>query len=440
MGTRPRVAVELRPEGLVAARAEGALGVLGSVVRGNLREGALRPGLRAGNVADRGALLSALRSALDGISGKGTERSRYVTLVVPDAAVRVLLLDFDALPGKAAEALAVVRFRLKKLLPFDAEHAVVSYQIMSSGRDGVQVLAVAIPSDVLAEYEGLVVDAGYLPGAVLPSTLAAVAGVGEAEDDTVPALIVNAGPGAVTTAIVRGGLLLLHRTVDLALQAGSVAGAESALPAGDTQGASASRIEGLAMRGMEPGDRLPLANLESASEERSRQDLANFRRSELERFDLERAGYNAADYERADYERADYDRTDYERADYDRIDAETEMQTRALHRETSGQLPSEPDETVQVLNETDAVSAGREITQAVSVAAAYFEDTLGAAPPLVLAAGTMGAERLAAVLHMYGMDGLRVREMVDTAAIGVGASTSTVPRGWLAGVRGALRS
>src|SRR6266700_2638306 len=102
LGTRPRLAVEVRAEGVVAARAEDATALL--------------------------------------------------TVVVPDAAVRVLLLDFDQLPGKAAEALPVVRFRLKKLLPFDADDAVLSYQVMSSGKSGVQVVAVAIPKSVLDEY------------------------------------------------------------------------------------------------------------------------------------------------------------------------------------------------------------------------------------------------------------------------------------------------
>ena len=101
-----------------------------------------------------------------------------------------VVLDFDQLPSKPVEALPVVRFRLKKLLPFDAEEAVVSYQVMSSAKDPVHVLAVAMPKDVLDEYEGVVTAAGYLPGAVLPSTLAALAGLDEAE---APVLVVNAG-------------------------------------------------------------------------------------------------------------------------------------------------------------------------------------------------------------------------------------------------------
>lgn len=375
MGTRPRLAVEVRPEGIVAARAEDGSGVLTAASRGDLRPGVLEPGLKPGNVHDRAALSGALRRALDGVSPRGAERSKYVTMVVPDAAVRVLLLDFDALPSKAAEALGVVRFRLKKLLPFDAEHAVVSYQVMSSGRDGIRVLAVAMPCEVLAEYEGLVTDAGYLPGAVLPSTLAALAGLDGGEETTAPALVVNAGPGSVTTAIVQGGVLLLHRTVDT----GSVGEGEG-VPAGS----------GGALPELRPGERLPLPARDPA--------------------------------------------------DFDRMDAETEMQARVLRREFASVLPSATDEAVRVLNEAEPVSAGREITQAVSVAAAYFEDTLGGAPAVVMSAGTLGAERMGAVLGMYGMDGLRVREMVDAAKLGAGASTSSVPRGWLAGVRGALQS
>ena len=153
-------------------------------------------------------MVEAVRQALEKVFDKG----RAVTLVVPDASVRVLLLDFDSLPSKVAEALPVVRFRLRKLLPFDSDDAAVSYQIMSSSRAGIRVLAVAMPRDVLAEYEAMVREAGFEPGAVMSSTLAALAGLDEAE---APVLVVNAGPEAVTTAIVRGGILLLHRSVDM---------------------------------------------------------------------------------------------------------------------------------------------------------------------------------------------------------------------------------
>ena len=108
----------------------------------------------------------------------GRERSRDVTVVVPDSAVRVLLVDFDQLPSKAAEALPVVRFRLKKLLPFDADDAMVSYQVMSSEKDSVKLLAVAMPKAVLEEYEARGAGGGISAGRGAAEYAGGAGGVG----------------------------------------------------------------------------------------------------------------------------------------------------------------------------------------------------------------------------------------------------------------------
>jgi type IV pilus assembly protein PilM len=83
-----------------------------------------------------------------------------------------------------------------------------------------------------------------------------------------------------------------------------------------------------------------------------------------------------------------------------------------------------------------------EVAQAVSVAAAYFEDTLETAPAVVLAAGTLGATALTAVLDEGQVGPVAVQEMVERQMLGAGAesagSPAGVPLGWLAGVRGAL--
>ena len=339
LGTRPRLAIEISAEGVVAARAEDAAALLAAVSRGKLAAGAVAPGLKVGNIADRAAVVTAVKAALDGVAGRGGDRSRDVTVVVPDAAARVLLLDFDSLPSKAAEALPVVRFRLKKLLPFDADDAALSYQIMSSAKSGVQVLAVAMPREVLAEYEGVVTAAGYLPGAVLPSTLAALAGLDESDS---AALVVNAGLGQLTAAIVKGGVLLLHRTIDI-----------SADPVAPALVAAAAAAHG-------------------------------------------EYGYHEAALESAEI-----------------------AHVAAARAEVS--------------------IVGHEVTQAVSVAAAYFEDTLSSAPQVLLAAGSVGAETLQRMLAESGLEGLRVKELVESAMMDAGAVSASVPRGWLAGVRGALK-
>jgi len=340
LGTRPRLAVEVRAEGIVAARAEDSAGLLLAIAHRTLSDGAVFAGLRPGNIADRLQVVTAVREALDAIAVRGGDRSRYVTVVVPDVAVRVLLLDFDDLPGKPADALPVIRFRLKKLLPFDSDTASVSYQVMSSERGAVRVLAVAMPREVLDEYEAVLTAAGYLSGAVLPSTLAALSGLDEQES---AALMVNVCQTSVTTAIVHHGVLLLHRAVELAGQAPALEAETPAI---------------------------------SASERRSR---------------------------------------------YDRIEAEAAIET-------------------QVLESAESEAAAREIAQAVSVAAAYFEDTLAASPEKILSAGTLGADGLGTVLAESGFTGARVQESVTPDALGPGIATTRTPRGWLAGVRGALRN
>jgi type IV pilus assembly protein PilM len=83
-----------------------------------------------------------------------------------------------------------------------------------------------------------------------------------------------------------------------------------------------------------------------------------------------------------------------------------------------------------------------EVAQAVSVAAAYFEDTLESTPAVVMSAGTLGAEALTAVLDEAYATPVAVREMLDDQMLGPGADSAGraggVPLGWLAGVRGAL--
>jgi type IV pilus assembly protein PilM len=153
----------------------------------------------------------ALREALDEVATRG----KQLTLVVPDAAVRVLVMDFDTLPTKVQEALPIVRFRLKKLAPFEVDDAAVSYQIMHRGQSGAEnqtrVLATVMPAAIRAEYEGVVRAAGYEPGVILPSTLAALATL-SAEGAS---LVINRNGHTLTTAITQGNELLLHRTLEL---------------------------------------------------------------------------------------------------------------------------------------------------------------------------------------------------------------------------------
>jgi type IV pilus assembly protein PilM len=205
-GARPPAAVELVPEGVLAA-ALHATGEPPVYAFEALPAGALVPGIGEPNLRAPEAVADAIRAALGQIS----PRSRAVTLVLPDTVVRVFVLDFDSLPGKADEAFSVMRFRLRKMVPFEVEHAGLSYQVLTESKTECKVLAAVIPGPILQEYEAAVRAAGYEPGAVLPSSLAALAGL----DSMEAVLAANLSGLALTTTITNGHDLLLYRTLDL---------------------------------------------------------------------------------------------------------------------------------------------------------------------------------------------------------------------------------
>lgn len=202
---RPPAAVEVTSEGVIGA----ALNVSGTPTYAYqpLPKGALKPGMAEPNLLEPEKVVHAIRGVLDAVQPS----KHSVTLVVPDLSARVFMLDFDSLPAKASEATAVLRFRLRKMVPFDVEKARLSYQVLEESRTGLKLLVAVIPGEILAEYESAVRNAGYEPGAVVPAGLAVLSGI---EHDS-SALVANLGPLSLTTIVANGQDLLLYRTVEL---------------------------------------------------------------------------------------------------------------------------------------------------------------------------------------------------------------------------------
>lgn len=204
---RPRLACEVLPDRVFAARASDRRDLVEAHIVHALPSGTLAPNLTASNVLDSGALTRAIEEALGAVSG----RSREVCAVLPDAAVRVVLLDFDTLPDNRNDALGVIRFRLRKSLPFDPEKAAISYHPQREN-GAVNVVAAVALHNVISEYENAFQRAGYSPGVVLPSTLAAL-GVVEGSS---PTLVVRADPSSTTLAVIHQQKVRLIRKLDRA--------------------------------------------------------------------------------------------------------------------------------------------------------------------------------------------------------------------------------
>ncbi|MGB8010155.1 MAG: hypothetical protein WCF68_00960, partial [Terriglobales bacterium] len=167
--------------------------------------GSVVPDLMEPNLRDGAAIRQAIESALGSVGA----RSHDVIAILPDTAVRVVLLDFDTLPAKHDEAEAVVRFRLKKSLPFDPVDARISYHAQVTAK-GTRAVAAVVLKTVLEEYESAFRDAGYNPGMVMPSMLAAL-GAADAER---PTLVVKVDARTISIAILDQEQLLLFRTLE----------------------------------------------------------------------------------------------------------------------------------------------------------------------------------------------------------------------------------
>ncbi|HEY2498977.1 MAG TPA: hypothetical protein VGK24_18080 [Candidatus Angelobacter sp.] len=203
--TRPRLACEITLDGVIAARASEKTSRLEVFTSRRLNPGVIAPGLNIPNVLDAEGLRLSLSSALSAVVGK----SRDVIVVLPDVAIRMMLLDFEALPTKADEIAPVIRFRLKKSLPFDVDQATLSYDIIRTN-GVIRAVAAVSPREIIAEYEKAFRDAGYEPGVVLPSSLAALGLV----DGERPTLVLKVDPLNITITVVERQELRLVRTLE----------------------------------------------------------------------------------------------------------------------------------------------------------------------------------------------------------------------------------
>lgn len=108
----------------------------------------------------------------------GNSRKRRAALILPDYCARVAVLDFDTFPSNPDEQQALVRFRLKKSVPFEVETAVVSYaqqpRPAGSSDPKINILAAVMSSDIVTQYEAPFRTAGFHPGFVTTSSLAAL--------------------------------------------------------------------------------------------------------------------------------------------------------------------------------------------------------------------------------------------------------------------------
>jgi type IV pilus assembly protein PilM len=176
-----------------------------------LPAGLVLPSAVEPNLPDPAALGARLEPLLQRLGSRGPE----VALLLPDQVIRVFLLHFDSFPRRADEAIPLLRWRLKKSVPFDVEDTVVSYMpqpLMPSHAAGVSVLAAVARQRVVRQYEEVVEGLGLRPGVAMSSSLATLPLV----DPERPALLARLCGTTLVTLVARGEALCVYRCTESA--------------------------------------------------------------------------------------------------------------------------------------------------------------------------------------------------------------------------------
>jgi type IV pilus assembly protein PilM len=211
----PSVAVEVGARRVTAVALGSAAGAPTVVAHATeaLPDGLVAPSLTSPNLTDQRAVASAVRRTLDAL---GT-RARRVALVIPDGAAKVSLVKFEKVPPRAEDLDQLIRWQIKKAVPFPLDHAQLSWTTGLVDADGATELVITVARrDIVAEYEAACSAAGMHAGVVDVATfnlvnavLAADGARGEAPADDW--LLVHVAPDSSTLAILRGANLILFR-------------------------------------------------------------------------------------------------------------------------------------------------------------------------------------------------------------------------------------
>ena len=202
----PPLAIEIALDRVAGAR-WSRTGSVDSYHLEALPPGALVPSAVETNIVNA----AALKTAITAVCSRLRAKDESVALILPDPVIRVFVQHFEDFPRSKAEADPMLRWKLKKSVPFEVDETLISYMRQAPREEGVDVVTALARLRIIREYEGLAEAASLHPGVVLSSSLAAIALV----DERRPTLLARVSGPSLTTAIVREGVLCGYRCTEL---------------------------------------------------------------------------------------------------------------------------------------------------------------------------------------------------------------------------------
>src|SRR6267378_992392 len=142
----PAMAFEISEAGIASAR----IGARAELDFQPLKPGTLTVSPIKENVADPDEFVRTVRLLA---ATQAARKKKDVALILPDYSARIAVLDFDQFPSDVKEQTSLIRFRVKRSVPFDVDSAAMSYWVQSADKGRVDVVVVMAPLEIVSRYE-----------------------------------------------------------------------------------------------------------------------------------------------------------------------------------------------------------------------------------------------------------------------------------------------
>ncbi len=219
----PSVALEVTPGEVVLVRLKRRRG------RRVLESAQIRP---FAEVASEASIARPTLAAPDELAGRVREvfeasgtRPGKVSLVLPDSLAKVTVLPLPERPTSRRQLGEMIRFKLRRAVPFRIEDAAVSYQLLPGEGEQASVLVAVMLRSLVEQYERLLEGVGARPGLVSLSSVSLFnlcrERISLATADGGDVALLNCAAGYFALLIVRGERLLFYRCKTRGLEDGA---------------------------------------------------------------------------------------------------------------------------------------------------------------------------------------------------------------------------
>jgi Tfp pilus assembly PilM family ATPase len=169
----------------------------------------INPSINEKNFRDRNTVSQIFEKVCKGLPLK----PRRVGLVVPDGIAKVSLLRFEQVPRSHSDLEKLIRWQMKRVVPFSIEEARITYTPgRNIGINGQEFLVVAAKHEIVDQYESLCAAIGAHAGLVDLATLSLlnfylIPGQQTSGDW----ILVNTQAGSMSIAVVRDDKVIFYR-------------------------------------------------------------------------------------------------------------------------------------------------------------------------------------------------------------------------------------